>query len=333
MKILAIETSCDDTGIAIVEDGIRLLSSILSSQVKTHAEYGGIVPELASRMHTEIIHDLMDHVLKDAGITLQDIDAIGVTYGPGLEGSLLVGLAVAKTLSTVLNVPLIGVNHMQGHIYALFLTETPPAFPFISLIASGGHTALVKIPAPMTFELLSETRDDAAGEAFDKVARLLGFGYPGGPHIERAAQTGNPKAFHFPRALKGKGLDFSFSGLKTAVLQQVKALDPNALPIADLAASFQAAVIDTLTAKALSACEHYDISSLSLCGGVTANRTLVQAFQDRCAATGIALSVAPASLCTDNAGMIGAAAYFSYQAGRCPDPKTITATPYLAIPD
>jgi N6-L-threonylcarbamoyladenine synthase len=307
--ILGIETSCDDTSIAIVKDGKTILSNIISSQINAHRPFGGIVPELASRKHCEIINKLLDIALKEASVKLEDISGIAVTTGPGLEGALLVGASVAKTLHLLTNIPLIPINHMHGHIYAHFLSETPPSFPFIALIASGGHTQLIKVNKHLSFELLGQTRDDAAGEAFDKTARSLGLGYPGGPIIEKTAKEGNIKAFKFPIGLKHSPLEFSFSGLKTAVIQTLKSLE-KPYPIPDLCASFQNTVIETLLQKALYACKSENISTLVLAGGVMANRALTHSFKNRCEKETITLHALPPVLCTDNAAMIAAVGYY-----------------------
>jgi N6-L-threonylcarbamoyladenine synthase len=311
MKVLAIESSCDDTSVAVVEDGHRIHSNLISSQLKIHQPHGGVVPELASRRHAEVIHTLITKSLQEAECTFDDIDAIAVTYGPGLEGALLVGITAAKALSKTLNKPLIGVNHLHGHIYAHYLTETPPAFPYIALIASGGHTQLVLVESHASLKLLGQTRDDAAGEAFDKVARVLGLPYPGGPHVEKEAQDGDKKAFKFPIGMKHDGLEFSFSGLKTAVIQTVNKLDQDTLPIADLCASFQDTVIRTLWLKTKLACETHGVERVALCGGVMANQTLQTVFQEEASQAGITIHNVPKVLCTDNAAMIGAAACLS----------------------
>ncbi len=311
--ILAIETSCDDTSVAVVKDGQHILSNIVSSQIKSHQKFGGVVPELASRLHAEKINKCLDLALTEANCSFTDINAVAVTYGPGLEGCLLVGLTAAKTISMSLNIPLIGVNHLQGHIYASFLTETPPSFPFIGVIVSGGHTDLVLVKDHFEIVKIGATRDDAAGEAFDKVARALELGYPGGPVIEQRALLGNPKAFAFPRAMKHQGLEFSFSGLKTAVMQTILALKKEGkdLPIDDLCASFQQAVIDVLLSKSMEACKQYNCSTLVVSGGVTANQTLKKQWQTVCDSNQIHLYCAPPKLCTDNAAMIGAAGYYA----------------------
>jgi len=330
MRILAIETSCDETSISIINNGTQIEANLVSSQIKTHANYGGVVPEIAARMHTETIHLLIDKALNDSKTTFEDIDAFAVTYGPGLEGALLVGVAVAKSLSVLCKKPLIGVNHLHGHLYAHFLTDTPPEFPFISLLVSGGHTQLIKVNEHMSFELLGQTRDDAAGEAFDKVARFLELGYPGGPIVEKLAKDGNKKAFSFPRAMRHQGYEFSFSGLKTAVIQQLKAL-PTPYPVADICASFQEAVIDILWQKSLRACQDLGIPRLSISGGVSANQTLQTYFKDQASDHNITIYTAPPSLCTDNAAMIGAAAYYAYQSKKHPPLEKILSTPNLAL--
>ena len=311
MKVLAIESSCDDTSVAVVEDGRIIKSNLISSQLNIHQPHGGVVPELASRRHAEVIHILIRKALAEAECTFDDIDSIAVTYGPGLEGALLVGITAAKALSRTLNKPLIGVNHLHGHIYAHFLTTSPPEFPFIALIASGGHTQLVLMESHDSISLLGQTRDDAAGEAFDKVARVLGLPYPGGPHVEKAAQEGDPNAFKFPIAMKHDGLEFSFSGLKTAVMQTVKSMDTDALSLHDLCASFQHTVIKTLWYKTKLACEQHGVTRVALCGGVMANQTLQNEFKKEAESEAISIYNVPRVLCTDNAAMIGAAACLS----------------------
>ena len=320
MNILAIETSCDETGIAILteKNGKPLIiANQLTSQIKYHTKHGGVVPEIASRMHTEVIHSLIEKALTEASLTFQDLTHIAVTHEPGLEGALLIGRTTAKTLATVLNLPLIRINHLHGHLYAHFLTETPPTFPLICLIASGGHTQLIHAKDHFDFIIVGQTRDDAAGEAFDKIARHLGLGYPGGPKVEVLAKTGNPKAYHFPRPMKHDGLDFSFSGLKTAVIQATQSLLPlfekegaGGSYLLDICASFQQAVIDTLVRKSLLACEQYHCETLLIAGGVTANKALTAAFEKSCEEHSIKFYAPPLSLCTDNAAMIAAAAYF-----------------------
>ncbi len=315
MIILGIESSCDDTSISIIDETFSVKSLVISSQTKIHKKYGGVVPELASRMHTEAIHFLLEKALEEASITFQDIDLIAVTYGPGLEGALIVGLTVAKTLATILNKPLIGVNHLHGHLYSPFLTQKPE-FPYIGLIVSGGHTTLAKVEAGHRISLLSQTRDDAAGEAFDKVARLMGLPYPGGPVVEEHAKTGSETAFRFPRAMKNQGLEFSFSGLKTAVAQAVKTFTPDAIPIDDICASFQKAVCDSLCDKSRLACEQEGILRLVVCGGVAANQSLIASLQTMADLHGITLYSVPPKFCTDNAAMIAASALIQFQSGQ-----------------
>ena len=280
MRVLAIETSCDDTGAAVLLDGRKILSNVVSSQVSIHQKYGGVVPELASRRHIESIVPIVTEALETANLTLGEIDGIAVTQGPGLVGSLLVGLSFAKSLSFATGLPLVGVNHVEAHLSAIFLEEKPPRFPFIGLVVSGGHTSLFRVDGFGKFRRLGQTRDDAAGEAFDKVAKLLGLGYPGGPIIDELSKTGNPKAIRFPRASLGKNsLDFSFSGVKTAVVNYVKShpADREGYPedlIRDIASSFQEAVVEVLVKKTLQAAHHERLMKVVLSGGVAANRLL-----------------------------------------------------------
>ncbi|RAP39204.1 tRNA (adenosine(37)-N6)-threonylcarbamoyltransferase complex transferase subunit TsaD [Candidatus Marinamargulisbacteria bacterium SCGC AAA071-K20] len=307
MIILGIESSCDETAIALVKDGREILAHTINSQTELHQSFGGVVPELASRQHVESIHPLLNQTLSEANMMLQDVDAIAVTVGPGLEGALLVGISTAKTLAYLLDIPLIPVNHLHGHIYAHFLTDSPPQFPFLALLASGGHTQLVHCKDHSQFELISETRDDACGEAFDKVARLLGLGYPGGPAIEIIAKQGNKEAYKFPKAMKNS-LEFSFSGLKTAVMQTIQK-NPS-FNKEDVAASFQDCVISTLLEKSLSALKELNCKRLVLCGGVMANRTLVNIFQESSKKKKIDCYALSPILCTDNAAMIASAAFY-----------------------
>lgn len=333
MILLAMETSCDETSIAILNKN-TILAHYISSQIKHHQPYGGVVPELASRKHTEIIHILIEKALKQAQLTYSDLQACAVTYGPGLEGALLIGVTVAKAIASVLQIPLIGVHHLWGHIYAHFLTDTPPQFPFVCLIVSGGHTMLVKVTGHYEAEILGQTRDDAAGEAFDKVARVLNLAYPGGPNIEKEALLGNAKAFPFPRAMKKQGYDFSFSGLKTAVMQTVIKLkkESDSLPVSDLAASFQKAVIDVLVYKTLKACEEHQISEVIIAGGVSANQALKNTLTEEGLKQKVKVVSPPLSLCTDNAAMIGAAGYFHYQKFQQTNPH-LTVRPSLPLLD
>jgi N6-L-threonylcarbamoyladenine synthase len=329
-RVLAIETSCDETAAAVVADGTTILSNIIASQAARHAKYGGVFPEVASRMHVEVIYTVVQQALTDAHLSLADIDAIGVTRGPGLPGSLVVGLNLAKGLALGRGLPLLGVNHLEGHVYSLWLVENAPQvrFPVLVLIVSGGHTELVLMTDHGQYQRLGGTLDDAAGEAFDKVARLLGLGYPGGPAIEQAAQTGNAAAVKFPRAWLENTWDFSFSGLKTAVLYEVRQQKPGRPLPADapaeppppdpamlphLAASFQAAIVEVLVGKTVAAARQYGVTEIFVAGGVSANQSLKAAFERQ---SPVPVRVPPLVLCTDNAAMIAAAANFRYLAGQ-----------------
>lgn len=305
MIILGIESSCDETAAAVVRDGRVLLSSVIASQVDVHARYGGVVPEIASRKHIEAIAPAILKALKDAGLTLDNIEGVAVTRGPGLIGSLLVGLSAAKALSYVRHLPLVGVNHLEGHVAAIFLTDPPPALPFIALVVSGGHTTIYLVEDFHRFGILGQTRDDAAGEAFDKAAKLLEIGYPGGVMIDRLAKEGNRKAFAFPRAMKD-GLDFSFSGLKTSLLMRLrKRGTPFSLEeLPDVAASYQEAIVAVLVEKTLRAAALNSVSRIVICGGVASNTRLRERFRDEAARFGIDFYVPPPALCTDNAAMI-----------------------------
>jgi len=308
--VLGIESSCDETACAVLEDGHKVLASLLFSQVKTHAEFGGVVPEVASRMHLAKLPPLLDETLKLAGIELSDISAVAVTRAPGLIGALLVGLSYAKAVAWQLGVPLVGVNHLEGHMLAARLEDPQPEFPYIGLIVSGGHTAIYRIEKPGSYHILGNTRDDAAGEAFDKVAKLLGLGYPGGILIDRLAQKGNPKAIDFPRSMMHKGgYDFSFSGLKTAVLTHVRHHSPKEPDLPDLCASFQEAVVDVLIEKALRAAADQGLPRLVISGGVAANSRLRALAAERCKAAGVGLFMARPAFCTDNAAMIAYAGW------------------------
>ena len=329
-RILGIETSCDETAVAIVRDGTVVESNVIASQTDLHARYGGVMPEQASRAHLRAIVPTLEEALSAAHADWADIDAIAVTHGPGLAGALLVGVNVAKGLAFARRKPLLGINHLEGHVYANWLdtSAAAPAFPLVALIVSGGHTDLVLSDGHGQYRRLGRTRDDAAGEAFDKVARLLGLGFPGGPPIEREAASGDSRCFQFPRAwLDADSWDFSFSGLKTAVRHQVRDLgvDPDhasaderraRLPIADLAASFQAAVVDVLATRAARAAHEFGARSLALGGGVAANRTLLRTVEQRAQLTVVC---PPPRLCTDNAAMIASAGFFRYRAGQRSD--------------
>ena len=324
-RILGIETSCDETAAAVVEDGRRIVASVVASQASHHASYGGVFPEVASRMHVEAISPVVSQALSRSHVGLEAIDAIAVTRGPGLSGSLVVGLNMAKGMALGSGLPLIGVNHLEAHLYSIWLVENEPepVFPLLALIVSGGHTELVLMRDHGVFERLGGTLDDAAGEAFDKVGRLLGLSYPGGPAIEQAASTGDPAAFRFPRAWLEGTWDFSFSGLKTAVLREVRSRQPDlraavdaprpGLPIADLAASFQAAAVDVLVGKTLAAAQQLSAKEVLVAGGVSASRALRQAFQARAK---LPVRVPPLALCTDNAAMTATVGHFHFLAGQ-----------------
>ena len=314
-RILAIETSCDETSAAIVEDGRTILSNIIASQVELHAQFGGVFPEVASRRHVEVIHAVVQQALEEAHMGLDDIDCIAVTRGPGLVGSLLVGVNMAKGLALARNKPFLGINHIEGHIYSLWLTEQVDEieFPILTLVVSGGHTELYLMTAHGQYQHLGGTLDDAAGEAFDKIGRLLGLPFPGGPAIDKLAPSGNATAFKFPRAVMDDGYNFSFSGLKTAVSRQIKHFDKARLPIEDLAASFQTAVVDVLVAKTELAAIAYGVTAVHLAGGVSANQELRQTMTEQLS---VPVRYPPPILCTDNAAMIGAAAHWHFINGR-----------------
>jgi N6-L-threonylcarbamoyladenine synthase len=315
MLVLAIETSCDDTGAAVVLNGRKILSNVVSSQVSIHQKYGGVVPELASRRHIESIVPIVTEALEMGKVTLRDIDGISVTQGPGLVGSLLVGLSFAKSLSFVTRLPFVGVNHIEAHLSAIFLEEKPPKFPFIGLVVSGGHTSLFRVDGFGKYKRLGQTRDDAAGEAFDKVAKLLSLGYPGGPVIDELSKSSNPKAVRFPRPTLGKNsLDFSFSGLKTAVVNYVKSHPEPAGGyseelIRDIVSSFQEAVVDVLVKKTLQAAQHQGLRRIVLSGGVAANRRLRERIKEEASQQKVKVYIPSPSFCTDNAAMVGVVGY------------------------
>ncbi len=319
-RILAIETSCDETACAIIENGRALLSSVVASQMEVHARYGGVFPEVASRQHVLSITPVVRQALAQAHLTLHDIDAIAVTQGPGLAGSLVVGMNMAKGMALALDKPLVGVNHLEGHMYSAWVhnagdTVPPePQFPLMALLVSGGHTELNLMTDHLTYQRLGATLDDAAGEAFDKVARLLEFPYPGGPSIQKAAEEGDPARFHFPRAWLDGTWNFSFSGVKTSVLYEVQELKKRSggIPVHDLAASFQQAVIEVLVKKTLRAARDFGAKEILVAGGVSANRPLRQAFR---AQEEFPVHIPPLSLCTDNAAMIASAGYYRFALG------------------
>jgi N6-L-threonylcarbamoyladenine synthase len=330
---LAIETSCDETSAAVVRNGRDVLSNVIYSQIDLHKLYGGVVPEIASRNHVEKISGVIDEALFEAGCGFSDIDLIATTYGPGLVGALLVGLSTAKALAFSLNKPLIPVNHIEGHVAANYIAHPDLEPPFVALIVSGGHSHLVKVVDYGCYEILGKTRDDAAGEAFDKVARALGIGYPGGPQIDLLARRGNGKAIPFTRAyLEQDSLDFSFSGLKSAVLSYLNQMKMKGEPIVteDVAASFQEAVVDVLTDKAVEAARRSGVNTLVLAGGVAANSRLREVLDQKTQALGLRMLYPPLELCTDNAAMIGCAGYYAYLNGHIAD-MTLNAVPNLAL--
>lgn len=316
--ILAIESSCDETAASVVKNGRCVLSNIISSQIAIHTLYGGVVPEIASRKHIEKINQVVEAALKEADVTLDDIDAIGVTYGPGLVGALLVGVAEAKAIAYAKKKPLVGVHHIEGHVSANYIEHPDLEPPFLCEIISGGHTHLVIVKDYGSFEILGRTRDDAAGEAFDKVARAIGLGYPGGPKIDKLAKEGNPHAIDFPRAhMEDAPYDFSFSGVKSAVLNHLNKCRMTGEPIveADIAASFQQAVVDVLVDNAIRAAKDYHMDRLAIAGGVASNGVLRAAMEAACEKEGIRFYRPSPIFCTDNAAMIGVAAYYEYRKG------------------
>ena len=318
INILAIESSCDETAAAVVNNGREVRSNVISSQIELHKLYGGVVPEIASRKHIEKINQVIEEALKEAGATLDDIDAIGVTYGPGLVGALLVGVAEAKAIAYARKLPLIGVHHIEGHISANYIEHPELEPPFLCLVVSGGHTHLVCVKEYGKYEILGRTRDDAAGEAYDKVARAIGLGYPGGPKIDRLAKEGNAEAVNFPKAnIDGAPYDFSFSGLKSAVLNYINGCQMKGLTYnpADIAASFQKAVVDVLVEKSMHAVEEYGMYKFAIAGGEASNSALREGMKKACEERDIQFYYPSPIYCTDNAAMIGAAAYYEYLAG------------------
>lgn len=333
IKILAIETSCDETSASVVENGREVLSNIISSQIDTHKIYGGVVPEIASRMHIEIIDSIIDEALDTANVTFDDIDAIAVTYGPGLVGALLVGVSTAKALAFALYKPLIAVHHIEGHIAANYITHKEIKPPFVCLVVSGGHSHIVHIKDYDDFEILGHTRDDAAGEAFDKVARTLGLGYPGGPLIDKLSQEGNGSTIYFPRvSFKDNKYDFSFSGVKTAVLNYLNSKEQKGEEInkADVAASFQMSVVDVLSEKTIKAAKELGLNTVAIAGGVASNSALRSIFGERAKNEGLKLIYPETILCTDNAAMIGSSAYYKFIKGEFAD-LDLNAVPNLKL--
>lgn len=333
MRILAIESSCDETAAAVVEDGTKVLSNVINTQIELHKLYGGVVPEIASRKHIENISAVTDKAVSDCGMRLSDVDAIAVTYGPGLVGALLVGVSAAKGLAYALKKPLIPVHHIKGHICANYIENPNFKPPFVCLVASGGHSHIVLVKDYTEYEVLARTHDDAAGEAFDKVSRVLGYGYPGGPAIQRAAAEGNPQAIRFPRVSMGEdGFDFSFSGVKTAVLNYIHNAEQKNTEInkADVAASFQEAVIDVLSEHLIACAERYSAGKVALAGGVAANKPLRERIAHKAEKHGMVFQCPKITLCTDNAAMIGCAAYYEYKNGVSAD-MTLNAVPNLPL--
>lgn len=331
--ILGIESSCDETAAAVVKNGREILSNVINTQISIHKKFGGVVPEVASRRHIETIDDVIDEALLKAGVTFDDIDAIAVTYGPGLIGALLVGVSAAKALAYALDKPLVPVHHIKGHISANFAAHTDLEPPFICLVASGGHSHIVNVQSYTDFEVMGRTRDDAAGEAFDKVARVLGLGYPGGPLVDKLAKEGNCEAVKFPRVkMDGESLDFSFSGVKTAVINYLHKLDQNGEEYnkADIAASFQAAVTDVLCEHTIEAARKKGHKTIALAGGVASNSALREKMEMMCKKHGINVIYPPPVLCTDNAAMIACAGYYEFKNGNIAD-MTLNAVASLPL--
>lgn len=333
MNILAIESSCDETAAAVVQDGRKVLSNIISSQIEIHKLYGGVVPEIASRKHIEKVIQVVDEALKEATLTMGEIDAVAVTYGPGLVGALLVGVSAAKSIAFAHNKPLIGVHHIEGHISANYIDNEELEPPFLCLVVSGGHTNLVIVKDYGEYEVLGKTRDDAAGEAFDKVARAIGLGYPGGPKIQKISEEGNKDAIAFPRAkVADNPFDFSFSGLKSSVLNYINSCEMKGEEInkADIAASFQEAVVDVLVSHTIEGAKQLGFKKIAMAGGVASNTVLREEMKEACERRGFMFYHPSPILCTDNAAMIGAAAYYDYKKGLISD-LTLNAVPSLKL--
>ncbi len=331
--ILAIESSCDETAASVVKNGREVLSNVISSQIALHTLYGGVVPEIASRKHIEKINQVVEQALAEANVTWDDITAIAVTYGPGLVGALLVGVSFAKSLAWALHKPLIGVHHIEGHISANYIENKELEPPFMCLVVSGGHSHLVKVADYGEYEILGRTRDDAAGEAFDKVARAIGLGYPGGPKVDKISYEGNPAAMDFPRAkVVGNEYDFSFSGLKSAVLNYLNICEMKGeeIVVADVAASFQQAVVDVLVGHSMQALEEYGFKKFAIAGGVASNSHLRKAMEEACAERGVSFYRPSPIYCTDNAAMIGVAGYYEYMKGVRSD-WSLNAVPNLKL--
>ena len=329
---LAIESSCDETACAILKNGREVLSNIISTQIELHKKFGGVFPEVASRKHIENIPMVVQEALEEANITFDDVDHIAVTYGPGMVGAVLVGLSYAKALAYTLDIPLVGVNHIEGHVSANYIEDKNLKPPFITLIVSGGHTHLVEVKDYGKYEILGKTRDDASGEAFDKIARAMGLGYPGGPIIDRLAKQGNKKAIDFPRACMDEGYDFSFSGLKSAVLNYLNAkkMKNEEIVVEDVAASFQEAVVEVLSTKAIKAAKEKGYDTIALAGGVAANSALREKLTTMCSKENISVKYPSLILCTDNAAMIGCAGYYNFINGKIHD-MSLNAVPNLKI--
>ncbi len=326
--ILGLESSCDETSVAVLEEGRICRVNLVSSQVALHEKYGGVVPEVACRAHMEVLNPLLQEALDQAGTRLADLDAVAVTHGPGLVGAVLLGVAAAKTLAGLLEIPLIGVNHLEGHLYSTFLEHSDVELPLVCLLVSGGHTQIVEMTTPGAYRVLGSTRDDAAGEAFDKVAKALGLGYPGGPRVEEAARRGDPSRLHLPRPMLEAGCEFSFSGLKTAVLVHLQS--PDRVSVDDLCASFQEAVVDVLVTKTLRAARECRARTVAVAGGVAANSALRHRMEEACRKAGIPLRSPSMGLCTDNAAMIARAGWELARLG-LRSPLTLDARPNLPL--